>query len=73
VKDVGVGVKDAVSVIDFDRGRLRAQGVWSARNLRRLRRSLVKISRDFPPGRYSDETWAWLMAGYKAATGGEAE
>jgi 3-deoxy-D-manno-octulosonic acid kinase len=72
VKDVRVGVKDTVSVIDFDRGRLRAQGAWSARNLWRLRRSLAKITRDLPPGRYSDETWAWLMAGYKAA-GGEAE
>jgi 3-deoxy-D-manno-octulosonic acid kinase len=72
-KDVAVGVKDAVSVIDFDRGRLRAQGAWRARNLRRLRRSLAKISRDMPSGRYSDETWDWLMAGYKAATGGEAK
>ena len=71
VKDVTGGVKDAVSVIDFDRGRLRTQGAWSARNLRRLRRSLVKITHDLPPGRYSDETWGWLMAGYKAA-GGEA-
>jgi 3-deoxy-D-manno-octulosonic acid kinase len=64
--------KGGVSVIDFDRGRLRAQGRWSARNLRRLRRSLAKIARDLPPGRYSDETWAWLMTGYKAASGGEA-
>jgi 3-deoxy-D-manno-octulosonic acid kinase len=66
VKDVTVGVKDAVSVIDFDRGRLRAQGAWSARNLWRLRRSLAKITHDLPPGRYSDETWAWLMVGYEA-------
>jgi 3-deoxy-D-manno-octulosonic acid kinase len=67
------GVKDAVSVIDFDRGRLRAQGAWRAGNLRRLRHSLAKIARDLPPGRYSEETWRWLMAGYKAAAGGEAE
>jgi 3-deoxy-D-manno-octulosonic acid kinase len=54
-----------VSVIDFDRGRLRAQrGAWSARNLRRLRRSLAKVSRDLPSGRFSDATWGWLMAGY---------
>ena len=65
--------RGAVSVIDFDRGRLRAQGAWSARNLRRLRRSLAKISRNLPPGGYSDETWRWLMAGYKGAGGGEAE
>jgi len=73
VKDVAVGVEDTVSVIDFDRGRLRAQGAWSARNLRRLRRSLAKITRDLPPGRYSEETWAWLMEGYEAAAGGEAK
>ena len=53
-----------VSLIDFDRGRLRAPGAWSARNLRRLRRSLAKISRDLPSGRFSDGTWGWLMAGY---------
>ena len=70
VKD---GAKNAVSVIDFDRGRLRVQGAWRARNLRRLRHSLAKITRDLPPGRYSDETWDWLMAGYKAAAGGKAE
>lgn len=56
----------AVSVIDFDRGRLRAQGAWSARNLQRLRRSLAKIARDLPSGRCSDGTWEWLMAGYGA-------
>ena len=67
------GAKDGVSVIDFDRGRLRAQGAWRARNLRRLRRSLAKISRDLPSDRYSEETWAWLMAGYEGAAGGEAK
>jgi 3-deoxy-D-manno-octulosonic acid kinase len=72
-KDGAVGGKDVVSVIDFDRGCLRAQGAWRARNLRRLRRSLAKITHDLPPGRYSDETWDWLMSGYKAAAGGEAE
>ena len=73
VKGDAPGVKDGVSVIDFDRGRLRAQGAWRAGNLRRLRRSLGKISRDLPPDRYSDETWGWLMAGYNVATGGGTE
>jgi 3-deoxy-D-manno-octulosonic acid kinase len=74
----------AVSVIDFDRGRLRAQsgggargaggaqGIWATRNLERLRRSLAKISRGLPPGRYSVQEWEWLMAGYGAAAGPEA-
>ena len=56
-----------VSVIDFDRGRLRAHGVWTAGNLHRLRRSLVKISRDLPNDRFSPVTWNWLLAGYEGA------
>src|SRR5258708_55566 len=48
---------EAVSAIDFDRGRLRAQGAWRAGDLRRLRRSLAKISRYLPSGSYSEETW----------------
>jgi tRNA A-37 threonylcarbamoyl transferase component Bud32 len=62
----------AVSVIDFDRGRLRAPGIWVNRNLRRLQRSLAKISRGLPAGRYSARDWEWLMAGYRAAAGREA-
>jgi 3-deoxy-D-manno-octulosonic acid kinase len=60
-----------VRVIDFDRGRLRRPGAWSSRNLQRLRRSLAKISRDLPSGRFSDETWRWLMAGYTSAAAGD--
>jgi 3-deoxy-D-manno-octulosonic acid kinase len=62
----------AVSVIDFDRGRLCAPGIWVNRNLRRLQRSLAKISRGLPAGRYSARDWEWLMAGYRAAAGREA-
>ena len=66
-----IGVTGAVSVIDFDRGRLRRPGAWSSRNLRRLRRSLAKISRAMPPDRYSAQTWEWFMAGYRDAPRGE--
>ena len=58
--------RGAVSVIDFDRGRVRAPGVWRAGNLQRLQRSLEKISRGLPPDRYSPQAWDWLMAGYGA-------
>jgi 3-deoxy-D-manno-octulosonic acid kinase len=63
--------RGAISVIDFDRGRLRRPGAWGLRNLRRLQRSFEKISRALPPERYTARTWAWLMAGYEAGTGTE--
>src|SRR5580692_8609382 len=59
----------AVSVIDFDRGRLRAPGAWTSRNLRRLHRSLAKVSRGLPADRYSAQVWQWLCAGYAARLG----
>jgi 3-deoxy-D-manno-octulosonic acid kinase len=65
----GVGV----TVIDFDRGRLRKQGNWTKRNLRRLRRSLDKISIGLPAGRYTGANWDWLMAGYGAALGQQTQ
>ncbi len=90
-----------VSVVDFDRGRLRATvapaaaapataapanaaqataaevtqppaagdrtaPAWAARNLARLHRSLVKVSRDLPPDRFTAVAWARLLAGYGA-------
>jgi 3-deoxy-D-manno-octulosonic acid kinase len=58
----------AVSLIDFDRGRIRGAGPWRHRNLRRLHRSLEKITRDLPPGRFYPDAWACLLAGYGAPT-----
>jgi 3-deoxy-D-manno-octulosonic acid kinase len=60
-----LGPQEAVSVIDFDRGRLRAPGAWAAGNLRRLRRSLTKISLTLPPGRFSRADWDCLLDGYR--------
>jgi 3-deoxy-D-manno-octulosonic acid kinase len=59
--------KSNVSVIDFDRGRLRAPGAWSLRNLRRLERSLIKICAALPPQRFSPTAWTSLLAGYRTA------
>lgn len=58
--------KGMVSVIDFDRGRERAPGAWSTRNLQRLQRSLAKIAPGLPPGRYSAQSWERLLAGYNS-------
>lgn len=54
----------AVSIVDFDRGRVRRAGAWAGRNLSRLHRSLAKISTDLPPGRFSSDGWRSLLAGY---------
>lgn len=56
---------DAVSVIDFDRGRLRGTGAWAAGNIARLRRSLEKIASGLPAGRYGAREWRWLGDGYR--------
>lgn len=55
-----------VSVIDFDRGRLRAPGAWTSKNLARLRHSLEKIAASLPGDRFTPASWAELMAGYQA-------
>ena len=60
------GIGAGISVIDFDRGRLRSPGAWRQRNLQRLRHSLEKISRDLPSDRFSPREWGWLNAGYGA-------
>lgn len=58
-----IDARGAVSVIDFDRGRMHAASV---RNLRRLRRSLAKLALALPGDRHSAQTWEWFMAGYEA-------
>lgn len=56
-----------VSVIDFDRGRLRAPGgAWTAGNLARLEHSLQKIAAALPNDRFTPACWEELLAGYKA-------
>jgi 3-deoxy-D-manno-octulosonic acid kinase len=66
-----IDAQGAVSVIDFDRGRLRAPGRAARRaarrNLARLHRSLVKVARELPPDRFTPGTWSWLLAGYARA------
>ena len=72
--NVLIGGAGGVSVIDFDRGRLRRAppGRWAWGNLQRLRRSLDKISRGLPADRWTAPAWDGLMAGYGAARRGAA-
>jgi 3-deoxy-D-manno-octulosonic acid kinase len=55
----------AVSIIDFDRARVRRRGAWTLGNLLRLQRSLVKVSRRLPAGRFSQAAWTGLLGGYE--------
>ncbi|MGC1388391.1 MAG: 3-deoxy-D-manno-octulosonic acid kinase [Steroidobacteraceae bacterium] len=56
----------AVSIVDFDRARLRNRGAWTSRNLLRLHRSLAKVSRDSPSDRFPLSAWGSLLAGYES-------
>jgi 3-deoxy-D-manno-octulosonic acid kinase len=56
-----------VSLVDFDRGQLRAPGAWPLGNLARLERSLQKIAATLPADRFSPVSWQQLLAGYRAA------
>lgn len=56
-------------LVDFDRGRIRAsQGEWGRANLRRLRRSLLKLGAcDHDEARLDREIWMPLMRAYGGA------
>ncbi|MDP9064297.1 MAG: 3-deoxy-D-manno-octulosonic acid kinase [Pseudomonadota bacterium] len=53
-----------VSVIDFDRGKLRVPGRWTSANLARLERSLRKVGRVLPAGRFTPADWRQVLEGY---------
>ena len=50
-------------MLDFDRGCIRARGAWEGRVLERLRRSLAKVTRDLPAGRWGEAEWLLLLEG----------
>lgn len=57
--------EEAVYLVDFDRCRLRPDGLWRDGNLVRLRRSLEKIAYGLPPDRFTDADWHALLGGYR--------
>lgn len=52
-------------LIDFDKCDRREAGPWKAQNLERLKRSLLKSSREDARIRWNEEDWSNLMTGYK--------
>jgi 3-deoxy-D-manno-octulosonic acid kinase len=63
VHNILIGPDDQVYLIDFDRGEVRAPGSWVEANWSRLRRSIVKVCRSLPPGRFNDDDWTALRHG----------
>jgi 3-deoxy-D-manno-octulosonic acid kinase len=57
--------EDSVHLVDFDRCRLRADGLWRDANLVRLRRSLEKIAYGLPAERFTEADWHALLSGYR--------
>ena len=62
----GVADGEGVSLIDFDRGRLRTEGPWRQSNLARLQRSLVKIQGRLAVDRFDARCWDAILSGYEA-------
>ena len=63
----------AVWVVDFDRGRIRRQGLWRDANLARLYRSLRKITARRAADRFTAMEWGTLLAAYRSPPGGPAD
>lgn len=67
VHNIQIGSDGAVSLVDFDRGRLMsAAGQWQRDNLARLSRSLKKVSNGCGL-ELQDSVWQGLMEGYRQA------
>ncbi|HEX2099488.1 MAG TPA: 3-deoxy-D-manno-octulosonic acid kinase [Candidatus Synoicihabitans sp.] len=52
--------EDRIYLIDFDRGAIRSPGRWIEGNWARLRRSLDKLNRALPAGRFGETEWTAL-------------
>ena len=60
-----IGADSTVYLLDWDRGEQRAPGAWREANLRRLHRSLRKISAK-DGVEFATADWEKLLAGYHA-------
>lgn len=61
-----LGGPATVYVLDFDRGGIVGRGAWEERVLARLRRSLEKVTRERPAGRFGEDEWRELKMGVAA-------
>jgi 3-deoxy-D-manno-octulosonic acid kinase len=56
----------SVSLIDFDKGCVKAGNRWYTGNLNRLHRSLVKLGKESAEFHFNEANWQQLFTGYQA-------
>ena len=59
--NIVLGAAHEVWLLDFDRGRIVPRGAWEDAVLARLGRSLGKVTRGLPAGRYGPQQWQLLL------------
>lgn len=64
-RNILVGDDGAVTLIDFDKSRLRAPGRWCEQNTARLRRSLDKFAGQNPDLHFSEADWHAFQRGLR--------
>lgn len=57
--------RSQIYLIDFDRGEIRPSGNWTEQNLKRLKRSLIKIKGNSTSFYFNAEDWNQLLLGYE--------
>lgn len=65
-KNIMLDANDKVWLIDFDRCCKRKTGSWKQQNLQRLHRSFTKELSRKRLSHFSEQQWAWLLAGYNS-------
>lgn len=63
-RNILINEDNLISLIDFDKSRIRSSGGWQRRNINRLRRSLDKIAGKQTQFHFSEDDWAALQKGY---------
>lgn len=64
VYNVQVNKKDALYLLDFDRGKLLQAGPWKQKNLARFHRSLRKLKTMNPVAHFTETGWNRFLEGY---------
>jgi 3-deoxy-D-manno-octulosonic acid kinase len=55
---------EKIYLIDFDRGCIKQTGAWKNENIKRLRRSLMKLKNNHSSFYFTEDNWSELVLGY---------